>query len=156
MNGVRVVAQSFCMALILSGIFSMLSPGRSMEKVWRFCLSLFLLCSLVFPFLQGGLDFSWDFSREIPASQTEPLQSGMEQSLKEVAQQKIASQLMLQYEKEHLAVEKVEVSIHIEDEESIDISEIQIQLAPGALGQKQAVVELTQKEAGVTPTIIES
>lgn len=157
MNGVRIVAQSLCAALILSGVFSMLSPAKSMERVWKFCLSLFLLCSLVFPFLQGGLEFSWDFSKEVPDYRTETFTAGMEQSLGQLVQRRIEQELSQSYAQQGLPVEDVTVQIHIGDEGSIDISEIQLRLAAGAtVQQRQAAAELTQKEAGVEPQITQA
>lgn len=53
MEQIKQWAVNICITLVVTGVFSMLIPHGSMEKVMKFATSVFFLCCLLLPFFTG-------------------------------------------------------------------------------------------------------
>lgn len=161
MNGIKTMAASICLTLLACGIFSLLIPKSNLEKVMKFALGVFFLSSVVFPFTQGNLDFSFSFSSTSLEFSDRTVEEGVEQSLIGIGQQKVTAEIEAILEKNNVRFEKVETQIHIDEENNITISKIKISLPrsghlqtpSGNLMTTKEIADLVEKEAGIRPIV---
>jgi hypothetical protein len=153
---VRDYALSLCMTLIATGIFSMLIPGKSMEKVLKFALSLFFLSCLVLPVLQGEVRFSFTDSdlSEWDTQYPEELEQKSNEAFLKLTETNLSHEIELLLEVKGIKTEKIEVSIHIDEENNIDISKCDIYLSGGQNIVAGDLAFYLQKETGVKPNLI--
>lgn len=145
---------TICITLVITGIFSILVPNTTMEKTLKFAVSLFFISSLILPFTQGDLDFSFsDFSIEQTEVKNEALETSMQNSFTAITQKKIENQLLTKLELEGLPAKKITVRINIDADNSITISKLSVTLAEEYREKQGDVVALTQKETGVSPDV---
>lgn len=156
MELIKNYALSLCMTLIAAGIFSMLIPGKSMEKVLKFAISLFFLSCLALPVLKGDVTFSFS-DDDLPKWDTgyqEELEQKSDESFLKLCETNIAHELRLLLELKEVQSEKIEIDIHIDEDRNITINKCDIYLAKN---QDISVGDLSfylQKETGIKPNII--
>ena len=154
MDMVRDYALSLCMTLIATGIFSMLIPGKSMEKVLKFALSLFFLSCLVLPVLQGEVRFSFTDSDLSDTQYPEELEQKSNEAFLKLTETNLSHEIELLLEVKGIKTEKIEVSIHIDEKNNIDISKCDIYLSGGQNIVAGDLAFYLQKETGVKPNLI--
>ena len=128
MNSLREIGYIFCVILVVTGIFLMLLPSGNSVKTVKFSVHLFLLLAVITPFLKNSIDFSsYSYNYQID-SQT------VTKNLTEVYNKQILksfeNELKLRIEailKEYkISPEKIEISMNVNADRSIDISNITI------------------------------
>lgn len=154
MNGIRMIAESVCITLIITGIFSLLIPSNTLEKVIKFAIGLFFISSLVLPFTKQQLDFSFDFQQEQQSMQNQMLEQGVENYFITIAEQKLESQIQTLLESNQIFPESVRFQIHIAEDNSIDINEICVTLSEKYQFEQEKVISLIEKEAGLVPKVV--
>ncbi len=53
MEMIRSIGASICITIIVTGIFSILVPGKNMEQTIQLAVGLFFLASIVLPIVNG-------------------------------------------------------------------------------------------------------
>lgn len=156
MELIKDYALSLCMTLIGTGIFSMLIPGKSMEKVLKFALSLFFLSCLVLPVLEGEVSFSFSDSglSNLDTENQKNLEAQSEEVFLNLAEDNIAHEIELLLEVKGVQAEEIEVSIHIDEENNIDINKCDIYLNGDQDVTAGDLSFYLQKETGIKPNII--
>lgn len=145
---------SLCTTLAATGIFSLLVSGRQMEKVMRFLLSLFLLNSLLFPFVNGELEDLSFPKQETDNFYGEALEQQWEEQFLSLTEIQIAHEVENILILQGISPEKVEVEIHIGAENNITINKCMVYLSgEETFSQGDLSYEL-QKEVGVKPEFI--
>lgn len=151
MDTVRSIGASICITLAVTGIFSMLMPSRTMEKVIRFAVGLFFLSSLILPFTTG--DFSVDLT--IPeweeSLQTKQLTDQVKNSTVTVSQQKVERLAESLLKAEGITPQKVTATINIEEDNSITITKLSIVLRLEDIFQKQKASDCLENQMGIVP-----
>ena len=155
MDTIRSTAVSLCATLVVTGIFSMLLPEGGWNRYARFAVRLFLLLSLVLPFAGGDfrLDLESGSSWEEPAGNAGEMEALAEEQLLRnfTANLELAGEQAL--EEAGIPFQKIEVTVHIADEQRIDITNIRITLEPGAerfAGEAESAVA---ERLGKTPEV---
>ena len=154
MAWVQSVAGSVCAALVLTGLFSVLIPGRSMERTVRMVVGLFFLCSVAFPVAQGDWDevlAGWD----APQAAEEPsaLSGTVEERVLALTEENLEEQAALLLEQNGIEVRQVEAGVHIEEDNSIRINRMRILLAGQSVLRAPAAEELITEQFGFRPEV---
>jgi hypothetical protein len=151
METIRSIGASICITLVVTGIFSMLMPSRTMEKIIRFAVGLFFLSSLILPFASG--DFSFDLS--VPEwEDTQPGESLTQQvqnSTIRVSEQKVEELAESLLEAEGIVPQKVTATINIEQDNRITITKLSIVLGLENVLQKQKASDCLEEQMGIVP-----
>lgn len=126
MESIKTVAISICVTLIVTGIFSMLLPSQSMEKVMKFSISLFFLVCIVMPFARGDFHFSMHVLNLSSTENGTEMSKQSEEYFVVIAQNKINTQVEHLLEKNKIHPQKVQSEIHISEDSSIIIKEVKI------------------------------
>ncbi len=128
METIRSIGASICITMVVTGIFSILIPGRAMEKTVRMAVGLFFLASIVLPIANGD----WDYLFSMRPAQEEILLPDLEKTVEreviEITQERLCGQAKTLLQAEGIAVKQVSVTVHIDKDNSITITEILIVL----------------------------
>ena len=152
MEQIKEWAVNVCITLIATGVFSMLIPQGSMEKVMRFGVSTFFLCCLILPFLFGMPLFDWE--TEVSASiRTEELEEGMEEQMKELSRYNIEQVINRLLSQEEIQAEKIEADIHISEENRVFINSVTVVLAAEQKDKMSKVKEQIKEQLGIEPKV---
>jgi len=152
MEQIKEWAVNVCITLIATGVFSMLIPQGSMEKVMRFGVSTFFLCCLILPFWVGMPSFDWE--TEVSASiRTEELEEGMEEQMKELSRYNIEQVIDRLLSQEEIQAEKIEADIHISEENRVFINSVTVVLAAEQKDKMSKVKEQIKEQLGIEPKV---
>ena len=155
MDTIRSTAVSLCATLVVTGIFSMLLPEGGWNRYARFAVRLFLLLSLVLPFAGGDfrLDLESGSSWEEPAGNAGEMEALAEEQLLRnfAANLELAGEQAL--EEAGIPFQKIEVTVHIADEQRIDISELNITLPEEEKSRGDQASGLIKEAFGVEPRL---
>ncbi len=130
MNTLRAIGYAICVTLVVTSIFLMLLPSGHMTKIVKFAVHLFLLVAIITPFIGQPIDFS----SEVDAFTWE--QNETAKSLSELADEQLLNSfdksLRLQaeavFKKYDIVPEKIDFSMNVQSDRSIDISKLEILL----------------------------
>lgn len=155
MDAIRSAAVSLCIALVATGIFSMLMPNGSWNRFARFGVQLFLLLSLASPFLNGN--WNWDletetFFEEADSTRAEMLELANRQLLENFAEN-LEQSARETLEAAGIFPLEITAEVHIADEQRIDISALNITLAEGERPYAEKASELIADAFGMEPQI---
>ena len=155
MEGIRYIGMSVCITAVAASIFSMLLPGKKLDRVLKFSVSLFFLAGVAAPFFEKGLDFSFALEWSGVTSQSEPqLSEAVSSEFSALAQRKLAAAVEQALLEKGIAPEKVAVMIHIDEEGGVSISRAEL-LLPVEEKQQSAEVEATVREVlGIEPVLL--
>lgn len=153
MEFVQSVGASVCVALVVTGILSVLIPGKTMEKTVQMAVGLFFLCSIVFPIAQGDWKALLDW--EAPEAVEEP--AGLSQTVDErvlaLTGQNLEEQVGLLLQQQGIETRQVDVGVHIGEDNSITITEIRIILPGSGILNAPAAEELVEEQLGIRPEV---
>ena len=156
MDTVRSVAASLCVTLIATGIFSMLLPNAGWNRFAKFGVRLFLLLSLVSPFLSGNID--WDLA----AASYQPEADAVRSALSELSERQLLETFAANLEESAretlesagIVPDKIAAAVHIADEQRIDITAIEITLPEGQRARAEEAAGLISETFGMQPQIL--
>lgn len=155
MEIVRNFAISICITIVATGIFSMLIPNGTMEKVVKFTVSLFFLLSIIIPFVTGLKDFKVEYvSGEVLQENNKQLENNINENILNITKSKLEQSIVDILKKNDILVKKVFVDINIIDKSSIDISKIEIYIDSEQKDKQNQIEQIIKKEVEVTPEII--
>lgn len=155
MEVVRNFGISICITIVATGIFSILIPNGTMEKVVKFTVSLFFLLSLIIPFVNGLKNFKINYiSNDITTQSNKNLENNINQNIINITKSKLEQSIFDILKKNDILIKKVSVDINIIDKSSIDISKIEIYIDSQQKDYQIKIKELIKKEVEVTPQII--
>ena len=130
MNTLRTIGYAICVTLVVTSIFLMLLPSGKMAKIVKFAVHLFLLIAILTPFIGQPIDFS-SSAEAFTWEQNETAKS-----INELADEQLLrsfdKSLRLQaeavFKKYEIVPEKIEFSMNVQSDRSIDISKLEILL----------------------------
>lgn len=154
MDGVKSVITMICLTLIITGIFSILIPKSSMEKIMKFAISLFFLTGIVIPILRGDFDFSFDIGEIKAVEYQQTLKQNTKNTITILSEKKIEYQIKSILKANDINYIKVDINIHINDDDSIDISKFIVMLSKDNKTDLKTVEQLIVKEVGIKPQIV--
>ncbi|MGI5893548.1 MAG: stage III sporulation protein AF [Candidatus Merdivicinus sp.] len=153
MEEIQNAAAALCVTLVISGIFHMLLPSGDWNRYARFGVRLFLLLCLILPFRNGKIAAEWDntsYQKQIEQSVADMEQLAKEQLLENFTStlEQEGVSLLLQNK---IAVQKIQVTAHIADEQRIDITNIEVVLEAGESNEEISKAQnLIAEEFGLT------
>lgn len=128
METIRSIGASVCITMIVTGIFSILIPGKAMEKTVQMAVGLFFLASIVLPIANGD----WKGFMSVQSTREEvslpDLEQTVEQNMIELTQEQLCEQAKALLGAEGITAKQVSVTVHIDGDNSITITEILIVL----------------------------
>ena len=155
MDTVRSVAASLCVTLIATGIFSMLLPNAGWNRFAKFGVRLFLLLSLVSPFLSGNID--WDLAAASYQTEADAVRSALsglsERQLLETFAANLEESARETLESAGIVPDKIAAAVHIADEQRIDISELNITLPEEEKSRGDQASQLIAEAFGTEPQL---
>lgn len=158
MDAVRSAAISLCIALVATGIFSMMMPNGSWNRFARFGVQLFLLLSLASPFLSGNWD--WDLETEAFFAEADSARAEMsdlaDQQLLENFSENLEQSARQTLEAAGIFPLEITAEVHIVDEQRIDISALNITLAEEERSYAEEASRLIAETFGIEPQIFDS
>lgn len=154
MSGIKEVITMICLILITTGVFSILVPKSSMEKVMKFAISLFFLAGIVIPIVQGKFDFSFEIDEIQGAEYQAQIEENTKNTITILSEKKIESEVKKILKENDINCTKVDISIHIDKDDSIDISKFIVTLSKEEVLDLTTVEQLIVKEVGVKPNVV--
>lgn len=116
--------KNFALALIIVSILEMLLPNNKTKKYVKMVMGLYILFSLISPFIENSDKFNLDDSmytkyvKEYSSIDTTVDQSSMDIRLNEIYKEQIEKDIVQKMEKKGYEVEKCKVIAHISEEDS--------------------------------------
>ncbi|MEG0693225.1 MAG: stage III sporulation protein AF [Oscillospiraceae bacterium] len=154
MEGIRLIGISICITMVVTSIFSMLTPDSKLDKVLKFSISLFFLTSLISPFVNNKLDFRIDISDITQTNQTRELSQSVENQFLSIAMSNIEHTVENLLKRENISPKKVEVLININEDNSISINKLMVYIDKSDEKKKQAVEKIVKDGAGFAPQVV--
>lgn len=155
MDSIRSAAVSLCIALVATGIFSMLLPNGGWNRFAKFGVQLFLLLSLVSPFFSGDINWTMETGElleEADSARTEMSALAEEQLLENFSEnlEQSAREIL---ENAGFSPLEIEARVHIADEQRIDISELNITLPEEEKSRGDQAAQLIAEAFGAEPQL---
>lgn len=116
--------KNFALALIIVSILEMLLPNNKTKKYVKMVMGLYILFSLISPFIENSDKFNLDDSmytkyvKEYSSIDTTVDQSSMDIRLNEIYKEQIEKDIVQKMEKKGYEVEKCKVIAHTSEEDS--------------------------------------
>ena len=145
---IRMLGLSLCVTAVITAIFTMLMPDAKLEKTVKFAISLFFLTGLAAPFAAGELDPIFDFSPIQAESQASPLEKQAQEQFLSLAERNLEASLEQLLRAEGVRPQKVDVSIHITEDQRVSIKQVRVTLPASEEGNRQKAADLLRKETG--------
>lgn len=153
MQTIRSIAVSVCVAMAATGILSMLMPGKSMEKTVKIAVGLFFLSSIILPLTTGDFSLELDWLLEDQQTIDNQLDQTVQQHMEALTTYNLEQTVRELLEKNEISVQKVEVSINIEQTSSITITRLDIVLPEQEQKKQREVSELVKQTFGIKPEV---
>ncbi len=130
METIRNIAAALCGALVVTAIFAMLTPSAGMNRFVKLAVRLFFLLCIVAPFARGEVNLNLDTSRYFSAGETvkTDLSTLAEKQLLEAFSQNVETGVSGILQKHGITAEKIQIDAHIEEEQRIEFTTIEITL----------------------------
>lgn len=139
MEQIKMIATSICVTAVITGIFTLLVPNNSFDKVMRFSISLFFIAAIVSPIFTQGLKFDFNFNiNELqPTPEIVSLKAVSDNKVLDLAKGSIEKQLKSKLSNKYDNIKSVDVildskentkSLHNQSSDSIFISKVVIVL----------------------------
>lgn len=145
MDTIKTVAAALCGALVAAGVFAVLVPSAGMDRFVKLAVRLFFLLCIAAPLLGNRVELDFNASRWFSAGQATQadLSALAEAQLIETFTANVEDQTARILQRYDIFPEKIEVSVHIGETQSIDITTIEITLEEesGSLGEALAEIE---------------
>lgn len=116
--------KNFALALIIVSILEMLLPNNKTKKYVKMVMGLYILFSIISPFIENSDKFSFDDSiytkyvEEASSIDTEVNQTSMDNRLNEIYKEQLEKDIIQKIEKKGYEVEKCKVTAHISEDNS--------------------------------------
>ena len=153
MEMIRSIGASICITIIVTGIFSILVPGKNMERTIQLAVGLFFLASIVQPIVNGDWRelLEWD-SRQIE-TQIPELEDTVDNRVVTLTEEGLQRQVAALLQGKGISAKQVGATVHIEEDNSITITEILIILPREEILNAPAAEQLVEENLGVVPEL---
>ena len=156
MDGIRLWAFSICSAAVVGTIVYMIFPKGKLEKIFRFTVTLFFLCSLFSPLIVRTTGFSLNFDflepEEHQVPENQELDYTLEEQIEHAFRQNLTQLIEKSLQEIEIKADKILLDIHIESDNSIIIDQITIYLPSDPGTQKRG--EITERLSEQFGTVI--
>lgn len=147
MDAVRSWAMSVCLAALAAGIAGMLAPRGNLEKILKFAVSLFFLCSVLVPLFSLRHIRLPDVAVSAPSGQTSFTSAVEEMSLSQV-RESLAAQVKTVCTDLGVTPVSVEVEVEKNQDGAYDPKSAHITLSADQMGRAAAVAAAVKEKLG--------
>lgn len=157
MDGLQQWAFSICASVLIAGVFSILAPKGSMEKLLRLVVSVFLIMALFSPFIKSGKLTLPSFSEQDAAGQYEDakdLEQAINEQMAKQMEASIKGQITACLKKNGADGAKVRVSMDIDSDGRIKMNEIMILISDSDRAKRQEIRQAVKNELGLNVTVL--
>lgn len=157
MEGLQQWALSICASVLIAGLFSVLVPKGSMEKLLRLVVAAFLVMALASPLIQKGSFssiFSFEESAENKLKETKTLEQSINEQMAAQMETTVKNQIAACLKKLGTENEKVRVSMDIAEDGRIQMNEIMILIPDSDRAKRQEVRQAVKSELGLNVTVL--
>ncbi len=151
---IKIVAVNICIVMIITGVFSVLVPGKSFEKILKFAISLFFVCSVAVPMFSGELSLDFSFDTDFISEYESEFYLSAEESVIKLSEEKIMLAIDEILTQNGISAKKIEVNINIDENDSINITNVEISITENDEIFTLKIKEIVLREVGITPKII--
>lgn len=155
MSSIAGIVTAVSLALILSGIFTMLAPKSSTKKAFNTVLCMFLLLMILTPFISGAeLDFSLEEeSASAGIDHVEHLNETLMQQLEQSASGQVEEQVKALLAGLEISSAKIRIIMDRNEDGRIQISQIDIFLDKEDLHLQDSVKKLVENHLGIPTNV---
>lgn len=139
----KLVAVSCFLAVGIS-MLDMLCPEKNLKSKYALFFSLFLI-GLAAPFLSGG-NFSFEGFDLPKEGDFSSVQDSLKEDYKSAIEKNISSALLEKLKASGVNADKISTKVNISDDNSISISEIEVELSQNS--DKQKAFDVIKNEVG--------
>lgn len=154
MESIRQIAVAICATMAVTGILSILIPGKSMERTMQLLIGVFFLASIVIPLSSQEFTLALDDLLPESVSVTADIEATTRSQMQQLTQARLEQQVLLLLEDQSITPQKVQVTVHIDEDNRISITNLSIVLSKKDQNQEQEVSSTLQHLFGVTPQIV--
>ncbi len=157
MGAVKDWAISVCMAVVAGGLAYMISPGKSLEKVYRLVLSVFFITAIISPIVGFSLDESIkvsEFSQNQTAGESDEIKQQSDAHLEDIIEQTTIANLYNILSANEIFPKDIQLSINTDDISDILISDAVIIMDKEGVSKQELIKNIVRENLFVTPEII--
>ncbi len=149
-------AFSVCAACTCGAIAYMLSPDGNLQKIYKFCVNLFFLFSVITPFFMGGgMDFSVeDLDIQSDLSARQAYSEKLDEQVLGVFALNLENSVKQELSSMGIEAQKISINLNIEEDNSICITQIELYTAQENLSKEQEIQKIVQELTGSTCQIV--
>lgn len=149
MDAIRSWAMSVCLAALAAGIAGMLAPKGNLEKIYRFAITLFFLCSVLVPLISLRHVSLPTFAVSSADPQAAELsQTVADQTLQQV-RENVADVARSVCQKQGVTPISVDVVVQKDANGAYDPQSVSISIHATDAGRQSAVVSAVQSTLGI-------
>lgn len=148
MDAVRSWAMTACLAALAAGIAGMLVPKGNMEKMFRFALALFFLCSVLSPLLALRHVTLQSAGISVSSAGTAALSSAVAEQTRAQVCENLEKQVRAVCTAQGVSPVSVEVYVEQDDSGAYDPQSAQVTLPAAQMEKAQAVAAAVQSTLG--------
>ena len=154
MDSVRKLVLISCILAIAISVFDMLYPGKKFEKQMRLLLSLVFVIGIITPVFTGAISFTVPTFASVRENQNyNNLQDSVYQSYQSNIKENIENNLTKIIRQNEINVKEISVSINIDEDNCISISEVSI--IPEDNKDTAEIISIIKSEVGIEPNIMQ-
>ncbi len=127
MEQIKSLALTICVTAVATGIFSLLIPNNSFEKVMRFSVSLFFIIGIASPILSKDIfSFSLDLSNLKPPPEITAFKADTDNQFVNLAVSNIEKDIKASLEQVDLDIKTVRVLVNQQENKTVSIDKVVI------------------------------
>lgn len=153
MDAVRSWAMSACLAALAAGIAGMLAPKGNMEKMFRFAVALFFLCSVLAPLLALRHVTLSGAGVSVSSAGTAALSSAVAEQTRAQVRENLENQARAVCKAQGVSPVSVEVDVEQDSGGAYDPKSAAVTLTAADMPKAQAVAAAMQNTLGLQTTV---
>ncbi|MDD5923461.1 MAG: hypothetical protein PUC88_01575 [Clostridia bacterium] len=153
MEKISAYAVIISMASICAGLMNIISPDGAMKKVFRYVLSLFLICAIVIPFK----DFKWSdiqfsFDQDLPNTSFE-ISSEIDELTKSKLDESVSQIVQNELESVGVSDATIKIIMDIDSDNCIYITRAEVYIKKSYVNLKQTIKNNIKTNIGIDADI---
>lgn len=149
MDAVRSWAMSVCLAALAAGIAGMVAPKGNLEKIYKFAITLFFLCSVLVPLFNLRHVRLPTFSVSSTETQTAAFSQAFAEQTMQQVKDSVADVVRSVCEKQGVTPASVDVSVRQDANGTYDPQNVSLILNRADEYKQTAVVSALQNALGI-------
>ncbi len=156
MGYLRDILLSACIAVVLTGLLSMLVPEGAMSKLYRFAAGVFFLLSIVLPFTRQApsLDISLPTRDEVSYRYIGDIEDIMDKQTEQAVVTRLKAAVEDSLASQGAKADDISINLNKEDKADIFIEGVRIYLDIEYKEKEENICKGVASKLGVVPSIV--